>query len=64
MEQVSPPAATAAFHLAAGVEADDHTPAAEVIEAPGQVGTESLEAAHSQPSEGVVRAGSGRGGRD
>lgn len=62
MVQDSPPAGTATFHLAAGVEADDHAPAAEVIKAPGQVGVKSLKAA--QLSEGVVRAESGRGGRD
>lgn len=60
MVQDPPPAGTAAFHLAAGVEADDHAPRAQVIEAPGQVGVKSLREAHGQLTEGVVRAGTRR----
>lgn len=60
MVQDSPPAGTAALHLAAGVEADDHAPSAEVIKAPGQVGVKSLKAAHSQLTVGALRKGTGR----
>lgn len=58
--QDSLPTATAALHLAAGVEADDHAPRAEVIKAPGQVGLKSLKATQGQLTEGVVREGTGR----
>lgn len=47
----SPLAGAATLQLAAGVEADDHTPPAEVSEAPGQVGVKTLKAAHSQLAE-------------